>query len=124
MTGGVKRTYRLVAASFALAGIAFYALLLPWHFTSQLERQLFEAEFGAASAVMCGTANDPAAPGAPSSNCPICKGLAAFQLAIAPAAALLAPPALRATSLDLPVADHVAGASLPTPRSRGPPLSA
>jgi Protein of unknown function (DUF2946) len=127
MGWGVRRTYRRVVGAFALAGIAFYALLLPWHLTSQLAQQLYALEFGDAASVICGNAlaaTDPESPGAPASSCPICKGLAAFQLAVTPAAAVVAPPVRKSVRLDPLVADHVAGASLPTPRSRGPPLPA
>lgn len=128
MVWGVRRTYRRVAAACALLGVAFYALLLPWHLTSQLARNLFEAEFGASYAVICGSqlnaADNPAIPGAPATSCPICKGLAAFQLAVTPVLPTLKPPPTSCKPLGFITADHVAGGVPPTPRSRGPPLPA
>jgi hypothetical protein len=114
-----------VTAAFALLGVAFYALLLPWHLTSQFEAQLFTAEFGPLAQTMCtsGRAADPSAPGLPSTSCPICKGLAAFQLAIAASPQPVLPVPAGGSLLAAPVVHDVAGALLPTPRSRGPPLA-
>jgi hypothetical protein len=117
-----------VAAAFALLGVAFYALLLPWYLTSQFTAQLFKAEFGTFGDAMCRSgpagATDPAAPGAPSTSCPICKGLAAFQLALAAPPQIILPAQLGRSPLCVPARDDVAGGSVPTPRSRGPPLPA
>jgi hypothetical protein len=127
MLGDVKRTYRRVAAAMALLGVAFYALLLPWHLTSQFALGLYEAEFGPLAAVMCGKSVDgvnPSLPGAPATSCPICKGLAAFQLTLAPAPPVVALPALAHAQFVPGASDDAAGAALPTPRSRGPPLPA
>lgn len=127
MLGEFKRTYRRVAAALALLGVAFYALLLPWHLTSQFALGLYEAEFGPLAAVMCGTGADsgsPSLPGAPATSCPICKGLAAFQLTLASAPPVLALPALGEAQFTSAAPDDIAGAALPTPRNRGPPLPA
>lgn len=103
-----------------LLGIAFYTLLLPWHLTSQFATKLFEAEFGTLASTLCGSG--PVNPKAPSNGCPICKGLAAFQVAVEPAPVATVPP----RTTELPqlkrTRDHIAGASTPVPRSRGPPL--
>lgn len=109
----------------ALLGIAFYTLLLPWHLTSQFAAQLYRADVGIFADVMC-TSNggDRSDPAAPKTSCPICKGLAAFQLAVAPAAAIALPAAPAGTPLLAVVRDDVAGATVPAPRSRGPPLQA
>jgi hypothetical protein len=126
MLGDVKRTYR-PAAALALLGVAFYALLLPWHLTSQFALGLYEAEFGPLATVICGKSVEgvnPSLPGAPATSCPICKGLAAFQLTLAPAPPAVALPALAHVQLVPAESDDVAGAALPTPRSRGPPLPA
>ena len=96
MLGDVKRTYRRVAAALALLGVAFYALLLPWHLTSQFTLGLYEAEFGPLAARDVRQELDgvnPSLPGAPATSCPICKGLAAFQLTLAPAPPVAALPA-------------------------------
>jgi hypothetical protein len=126
MSRRTRRTYRRVTAALALLGVAFYTLLLPWHLTSQFEAQLFKAEFGPLAQVMCtsGGATDPAAPGLPSTSCPICKGLAAFQLALASAPQPALPMPAAGSLLVAPLFDDVAGALVPSPRSRGPPLPA
>jgi hypothetical protein len=111
-----------VAAVLALLGLAFYTLLVPWHLTSQFQLRLFEAEFGTFASTLCGSG--PVDPGAPKTNCPICKGLAAFHLAVE-AAPLPALPARFAGTPQLTrTRDDVAGAAIITPRSRGPPLLA
>lgn len=123
MGRGVKRTYRQVTAAFALLGVAFYTLLLPWHSTSQLEQQLFAVEFGTDAEVICQTDADgnPVVPHEPATSCPICKGLAAFQLALIPAPAVIAPPSAMPQPQALAVADDIAGAPSLSPRNRGPP---
>jgi hypothetical protein len=111
-----------VAAAFALLGIAFYALLLPGHLTSQFNAQLFKAEFGGFAQTICSVeASGPDVPGAPDTNCPLCKGLAAFHLAIVPApqAELTAPPAVTESYDEL--REDVAGTRVASPRNRGPP---
>jgi hypothetical protein len=125
MNWGFRRTFRRVAAAVALLGVAFYALLLPWHLTSQFEAQLFKAEFGISAQAMCrADAPGQSVPGAPATSCPICKGLAAFHLAIAPAAQpeLLAPPAISISFAY--VREDLTGARVLNPRNRGPPLTA
>ncbi|KAB2944043.1 MAG: DUF2946 domain-containing protein [Hyphomicrobium sp.] len=117
-----------MAAACALVGIALYALLLPWHLVSQFERQLFGAEFGAAAELICSSGTQsggsPSIPGAPTTSCPICKGLAAFQFALAPAPLVVAAPMpLRSPAL-LALREDVAGAAALSPRSRGPPSRA
>jgi hypothetical protein len=118
------KSVRLISAALALLSVAFYTLLLPWHLTSQFQLGLFEAEFGPIANVMCRSAAKaefPAVPGAPSSNCPICKGLAAFQLVLAGATPALTLPASISSSLFVLIPDDVVGTTLPIARSRGPP---
>ena len=43
MVWGVQRKHRRIAAALALLGVAFYALLLPGHLTSQFNAQLYKA---------------------------------------------------------------------------------
>ena len=121
------RTRFKVTAAVALLSIAFYALLLPWHLTSQFAQQLFSAEFGATVSLICHSGpigDDPILPGAPDTSCPICKGLGALSLAIAPPSLFaLAAPAVHSAYFDQG-RENLVGAGLPTPRSRGPPLSA
>lgn len=129
MGRGVSRNrFQRWAAAFALLGIAFYSLLLPWHLTSQFAARLFQAEFGNLAGVLCSTtpasAENPATPGAPATNCPICKGLASFHLAVEPAApAALSPPQI-GEQYFASLRDDAAGAPTLTPRSRGPPAHA
>lgn len=126
MLRGVQRTRRRLAGALALLGVAFYALLLPWHLTSQFDRQLFAAEFGDTAQLICSSSTDgaPSMPGAPGSTCPICKGLAAFQLALTPAPTVVPPIIAGRTVLTLPVREAAIGLILPSPRSRGPPSQA
>jgi hypothetical protein len=115
---------RRISAALALLSVAFYTLLLPWHLTSQFRIGLFEAEFGPIANVICvsaAKAEIPAVPGAPSSNCPICKGLAAFQVAFAGATPALTLPASFSSNLFDVISDDVVGTALPIARSRGPP---
>jgi hypothetical protein len=126
MLGEVKRTYRRVAAALALLGVALYALLLPWHLTSQFALGLYEAEFGPVASVICGKGADsanPGLPGAPATSCPICEGLAAFQLTLAPAPPVLALPTLGEAQFAIAAPEDVSAAAVPTPRNRGPPLN-
>lgn len=122
MVWGVKRTHRRTAAALALLGVAFYALLLPWHLTSQFSTQLYRAEVGVFADALCSP--DGANPAMPATSCPICKGLAAFQLALAAPDACPLPVMSHATPVLALAQDDVAGVALPTPRSRGPPLPA
>lgn len=106
----------------ALLGVAFYALLLPWHLTSQFSLQLHRADVGMFADAMC--TPDGSNPVAPATNCPICKGLAAFQLALAAPAVASLPEMPHAAPLLVAVRDDAADLAVPSPRSRGPPLSA
>jgi hypothetical protein len=121
------RTRFKVTAVVALLSIAFYALLLPWHLTSQFAQQLFSAKYDAAASLICHSGpigNDPVVPGAPETNCPICKGLGALDLAISPPSHFApAAPAVHSVYFDQG-RENLVGAGVPTPRSRGPPLSA
>lgn len=124
---GVSRRVKKLAAAFALAGIAFYSLLLPWHLTSQFAAKLFEAEFGSAGAVICSSTEavgTPSTPGAPSTSCPICKGLASYHLAVEPAKPSALPHFVFGETLTVWLREDAAGARLLTPRSRGPPAQA
>jgi hypothetical protein len=120
MVWGVKRTHRKTAAALALLGVAFYALLLPWHLTSQFSAQLYRADVGMFAEAMCSP--DGSNPAMPATGCPICKGLAAFQLALAAPDAALLPVMPHAAPVLVVKQDDVAGVAVPTPRSRGPPL--
>jgi hypothetical protein len=103
----------------ALLGVAFYVLLLPWHLTSQFSAQLYRADAGMFADSMCSP--DGSNPALPASNCPICKGLAAFQLALATPATALLPAMPHASPVLTIVQDDVGSVAVPHPRSRGPP---
>jgi hypothetical protein len=119
MVWGVQYKRRRIAAALALLGVAFYALLLPWHLTSQFSAQLYRADVGMFADAMCAT--DGFNPAMPASSCPICKGLAAFQLALATPDAALLPVMPHAAPVLAIAQDDVAGVAAPHPRSRGPP---
>jgi hypothetical protein len=119
MVWGVQYKRRRIAAALALLGVAFYALLLPGHLTSQFSAQLYRADVGMFADAMCAT--DGFNPAMPASSCPICKGLAAFQLALATPDAALLPVMPHAAPVLAIAQDDVAGVAAPHPRSRGPP---
>jgi hypothetical protein len=103
----------------ALLGVAFYALLLPGHLTSQFSAQLYRADVGMFADAMCAT--DGSNPALPATSCPICKGLAAFHFALATRDAALLPVMPHAAPVLVAAQDDVAGEAVPQPRSRGPP---
>ena len=53
MVWGVQRKHQRIAAALALLGVAFYALLLPGHLTSQFNAQLYKADVGMFADAMC-----------------------------------------------------------------------
>jgi hypothetical protein len=109
----------------ALLGVAFYTLLIPLHFTSQLAAQLYRADVGIFADTMCIASVDGRSdPTMPATNCPICKGLAAFHLAMGAETQAALPEMPLGAPAFAGVHDDVAGAAVPTPRSRGPPLPA
>src|SRR6478752_3079099 len=95
---GRLHQYRRSAGAVALAGMAFYAALLPWHTVSQatgpplsLGKSL-EPPCHQASAAGH-TAKTPQ-PAKPRTHCPICNGFATFHFVTpAPTSAILIGPA-------------------------------
>src|SRR6187200_2575515 len=77
---------RGVGAVIALIGMAFYAMLFPWHTVSQTYLQLAQAGAGTTTIPSCHreATGEPAKPAQPvkQTHCPICSGLAALQLAL------------------------------------------
>jgi hypothetical protein len=124
MVWGVQRKIRRTAAALALLGVAFYALLLPGHLTSQFNAQLHKADVGMFADAMCLSGDQGSKPAMPATSCPICKGLAAFQLAMTPPELAVLPVMPHAAPVLASTQDDVAGAVVPAPRSRGPPLPA
>jgi len=119
MVWGVKRTHKRIAAAVALLGVAFYALLLPWHLTSQFNAHLRLADLGEFAGAIC--SSDSSKPAMPATSCPICKGLAAFQLALAAPEAAPLPVLPHATPVLSATREDVAELAAPSPHSRGPP---
>jgi hypothetical protein len=124
---GWLHQYRRSAGAVALAGMAVYAVLLPWHTVSQatgpplsLGKSL-EPPCHQASAA--GDNAKTPQPAKPRTHCPICNGFAAFHFAApAPARALLVGPAVHA-AIPHTVEDGLVGVTARTPQSRGPPSS-
>lgn len=110
--------YRVTGAALALLGVALYALLLPWHLTSQFSTQLHHADV--AAGIMC--SSNGSSPAMPATSCPICKGLASFQLALAPPDVAPLPVQPHAVAALDVLRDDVAELPAPRPNSRGPPL--
>ena len=119
----VQRKRKRIAAALALLGVAFYALLLPGHLTSQFNAQLYAADVGMFADAMCQSGDQGGKP-MPATSCPICKGLAAFQLAMTPPELAVLPAMPHAAPVLASAQDDVAGAVVPAPRNRGPPLPA
>jgi hypothetical protein len=125
---GLHRRRRL-AAAFALAGMAFYAVLLPWHTVSQATNALVGSGLGLTAELPCHNVSasphgEPSKGSAPSNktHCPICSGFAALQLTLAGAAIdAVTPPEAGSILRDWTLGD-LASIELPTPKSRGPPL--
>ena len=123
MMSGVQRKHRRIAAALALLGVAFYALLLPGHLTSQFNAQLYKADVGMFADAMCLSGEHGSKP-MPATSCPICKGIAAFQLAMTPPELATLRVMPHAAPVLASMQDDVAGVLIPAPRSRGPPLHA
>lgn len=126
--GGLHR-HRRFAGALALAGMAFYAVLLPWHTVSQATAEIAPAGLAGLSeppchqsaAAMAGQGTKAPEPSKQRTHCPICSGFAALHLAVQPPTNALAVT-VDAGALLLPAAeDDLADAAVPAPQSRGPP---
>jgi hypothetical protein len=124
---GWLHQYRRSAGAGALAGMAIYAVLLPWHIVSQATGpplslgKSFEPPCHQASAA--GDNAKTPQPVKPRTHCPICNGFAAFHFAApAPTSALLVGPAVHAAIVQT-VEDGLVAVTPRTPQSRGPPSS-
>jgi hypothetical protein len=120
--------HRRLSATFALLGMAFYAVLIPWHTVSQTAMLLAQVELGTSANPICHgdstPAGEPSKDSSPSkqTHCPICSGFAALQFALAGSAmALLVQPESGSALLD-GTGDHLTDALVHAPQSRGPPL--
>ena len=124
---GWLHQYRRSAGAVALAGMAFYAVLLPWHTVSQATGPPLSLgksfEPPCHQALAAGDNAKTPQPAKPRTHCPICNGFAAFHFAApAPASALLVRPAVHAAILHT-VEDGLVGVIARAPQSRGPPSS-
>ena len=121
--------HRRFTGSLALAGMAFYAVLLPWHTVSQVASEIAPTALAGLSEPPChqnaaeapGQDTKAPEPSKPRTHCPICNGFAALQLAVADTAiAMLALPELGSTHF-AGTDDHLADAWVHAPQIRGPP---
>ena len=110
-------------AALALLGVLFYISLLPNHFVSELRQLLFAVDIGNFSDAICqtGKSHHHSAPERDAPDCPFCKGLAAFHLAITSTPPIVRPTKdvgriIRATTMAL----LAIGFTIDT-RNRGPP---
>jgi hypothetical protein len=126
--GGLHRCRR-VAGAIALAGMAFYAVLFPWHTVSQAVAQLLPSKLEKSLKPNChdsGSASDEGskspAPAKPLWQCPICKGCAALQLALVCAANTVFIRPEASASAPRIVEDDLTAQLVRAPQNRGPPL--
>jgi DUF2946 family protein len=129
MSLGVIYRHRRLGVTLALIGVAFYAVLFPWHIVSQTLLQFDRTALGLAATAPCHE-RSAEAQGAPSSNsepaksrthCPICSGLASLQTALAGAPEVVIPAREPTCSGSPGLDESLAKAASPTPLSRGPP---
>jgi hypothetical protein len=120
--------HRRFAGLLALAGMAFYAVLLPWHTVSQATTEIAPAGLAGLSeppchqsVAMAGRGAKAPEPSKQRTHCPICCGLAALHLAVSPPTNALAVTVDAGALLPPAVEDDLADAAVPAPQSRGPP---
>ena len=126
--GGFHR-HRRFAGVLALAGMAFYAVLLPWHTVSQATAEiaptglagLSEPPCHQGAAAMAGRGTKAPEPSKPRTHCPICSGFVALHLAVSPPTNTLGVTVDAGALLPLVAEDDLADAVVPAPQSRGPP---
>ncbi|MFT3732201.1 MAG: DUF2946 domain-containing protein [Hyphomicrobium sp.] len=107
---------------FALLGVINFASLLPNHLISELRHFLFVADFGSFADFICESGKSRSEqPDGKTSNCPFCKGLAAFQLAVTSAPPTVGPLVATGQKIDASEAALLAIVFLVRARSRGPP---
>lgn len=109
---------RGVGAVIALIGMAFYAMLFPWHTVSQTSLLLAQAGAGTTTIPSC----HREATGEPAKAAqPVKQGLAALQLALtSPPVSLPLPPQFVGKFLH-GTETNLAEASVLPPHNRGPP---
>jgi hypothetical protein len=126
---------RRLPTLLALLGCLINALVLPLHAATHAPSNALDAALAADLAIIChgdpaAAAGDPAntplpapqAPADPGNDCPICKGIISFQLAILAVAEIgLLEPAITAVVFPR-VDDRLSPSSPIAPRNRSPPL--
>jgi hypothetical protein len=118
---------RRFAATLALVGMAFYAVLLPWHTVSQATNALVGSGLGITAELPChniSAALNGEPKGSPPANkthCPICSGFAALHLTLSGAAIDIVTPPEAGDSVRHCTHDDLASIYLRAPQSRGPP---
>jgi hypothetical protein len=126
---GAFRRPRRFAGALALAGMAFYVVLLPWHTVSQATAEiaptglagLSEPPCHQSAAAMAGRETKAPEPSKQRTHCPICSGFVALHLAVSPPTNTLAVTVDAGALLPPAVEDDLADAAVPAPQSRGPP---
>ena len=121
---------RRLGAALALAGMAFYAVLLPWHSVSQVSLALAAPSQATATehhpchghneATVAGETGNGKKP-ASKTHCPICTGLGVLHLALASAAPVFLLPSERLAVIFDSTEDHLIEALVQSPPSRAPP---
>jgi hypothetical protein len=123
---GALHQHRRFAGALALVGMAFYAVLVPWHTVSQATAGVVEPD-GASGEPPChqalvkpGAPSKQSTPSSPRTKCPICGGFGALHLAAGVPAILLV---LGTSESEEPtiVVLGIADTSWRAPRSRSPP---
>jgi hypothetical protein len=126
--GGFPRHHRF-AGVLALAGMAFYAVLLPWHTVSQATAEIAPTRLAGLSeppchqkaAAMAGRGIKAPEPSKPRTRCPICSGFVALHLAVSPPTNTLAVTLDAGALLPPAATDDLAEAAVYAPQNRGPP---
>jgi hypothetical protein len=119
MVLGVLLRRRRLPGALALAGMVFYAVLLPWHVAS--DSKLAEAAFQLKTAHAARSHAEKPSPAKSPEQCPMCKDFAGFQLTLAGGTIHVVIPREFADVLFDTAHDHIAEASVPPAQSRGPP---
>jgi hypothetical protein len=118
--GGLHWRRRL-AGALALVGMAFYAVLVPWHTVSQATTPSSTLARSSEPPCHASTSAKSPQPLKPQTNCPICKGFAAMHLATDAPVNLLLVRVAASASLPRAGEDGLAKATTHTPQNRGPP---
>jgi hypothetical protein len=123
--GGFHR-HRRLAGALALAGMAFYAVLLPWHTVSQTTIQLAQSDVATflqppchQSAAMAG--QNSKSHSKPQTHCPICNGFAALHLVVSAPTNVLTVRVATGDLLLPATEDDPADAAVPRRKAAGLP---